>query len=132
MRINENMSENDLYRVFQFTCMPLIMGVPLSLAVFEKGNNHLAISAGINGEDFPFDYVKEIVELEDKRILNVKEDHHLEDVSFLIRVRHKTKLLAVVALGKSEVELTDHQFKFIKTVANIVMVAIENNTSNIN
>jgi len=41
-------------------------------------------------------------------------------------VKHKHKLLAVVLIGESPVQFSNHQSTLINTVANIVMVAIEN------
>jgi sigma-B regulation protein RsbU (phosphoserine phosphatase) len=125
--INNNMSETNLYKVFELTCTSLLSGVPVGLVVLEDEIGHLVIESHFHLKEEVITSAINLASHAPDKCIEVSSDKSLPDINQLIRVRHKTKLLAVVLVGQSgNQSVSEHQLNLIKTVANIVMVAIEN------
>jgi len=127
--INANLPEESLYKIFYFTCLSTFQFDSLALVVFEDDEGKVAASKKINlsEKDLKFfndyEFPTGAVPRED---LNIGEEFDFIDV--FIPVVHKSKKLAVVLIGDEDqsYENAKSRFTFIQTLANIIMVAIEN------
>ena len=127
--INSNLPEEALYKIFYFTCLSSFQFDSLSLVVFEKGKGKVMASKNmkLTDEDLQFfsdfEFPKNTA---DRETLNLGTEFDFIDV--FIPVVHKQKKLAVVLIGDEEQSYGNQKsrFTFIQTLANIIMVAIEN------
>ncbi len=127
--INANLPEDSLYKIFYFTCLSTFQFDSLSLIVFEGeegkvvASKKMTLSEGDLKFFNDFEFPEGAVARED---LDLGSKFDFVDV--LIPVIHKQKKLALVLIGDKNQshENEDSRFSFIQTLANIIMVAIEN------
>lgn len=120
--INNNQSEEDLYRIFYFICISNLRFRKFGLAV--KEDEHLIVkqSKGLEASQEMLDTLLEEENLKDIRF---SEEHPVWQV--VVPVSHQKKLLAFVLIGLKDGEQASlEDARFVKTLANIIMVAIEN------
>jgi sigma-B regulation protein RsbU (phosphoserine phosphatase) len=118
--INANIPEEHLYKVFFFTCISNLQLSEVALFVLEgdryieKFSHSIAFTTGdlemFQKHGFESDKIKAI------------HPH----ISQVFPVHHKDKLLAVLILGKHNEEELKESYSFLKTISNIVLIAIEN------
>lgn len=130
--INNNLSEEGLYRIFYFTCISMFKMKRLALIVLDEKNR--ASCKGQHNIKIETDHLKSVenYQFDGKGVFfnkNEKRLPHLEDFELILAVHHKEKRLAYVLM--SEVEGVNCQedlenLSFLQTMANIIMVAIEN------
>ena len=118
--INANIPEDDLYRVFYFTCISNLNLSQVALFVLEKDKFR---------ERFSHDLSFTTKDLESFHtagfdVNKVKEIY--PNISHVFPVRHKSVLLAVLVLGVHNNEELTQSYSFLQTISNIVIVAIEN------
>jgi sigma-B regulation protein RsbU (phosphoserine phosphatase) len=118
--INSNIPEEDLYRVFYFTCISNLQLSEVALFVFEKNKfiEKFSHDLSFTTKDL------ELFEKEKFDVEKVKEIH--PNISQVFQVKHKDKLLAVLFLGTHNSEEVQESYSFLQTLSNIVLVAIEN------
>lgn len=124
--INNNQSEEDLYRIFYFICISNLRFRKFGLAV--KEDEHLIVkqSKGVAASQEMLDTLLENDNFKDIRF---SADHPVWQV--VVPVSHNKKLLAFVLIGlKDGEEANMEDARFVKTLANILMVAIENKRLN--
>ncbi len=126
--INANMAEDDLYKIFYFTCISNLKYNKLALIVNE-GNWECKVNHRLKINEYDFDFLSNLDFSE--KVIVVTQDHEFnayQDIDFAIPISHKEKKLAVVLIGESDVEIKHdmHDFAFIRTLSNVIMVAIEN------
>ena len=127
--INANLPEDSLYKIFYFTCLSSFRFDSLSLVVFENDSGIVVASKNMNLSESDlkifndFEFLSDTVARED---LELGSEFDFIDV--VIPVVHKNKKLAVVLIGDEDqsYENEKSRFSFIQTLANIIMVAIEN------
>lgn len=126
--INNNLSADKLFRIYEFILRAQIS--VKKLAVFIKDDVYTCICQyGLKSEPD----IDEIIEsLEPYRRLTFIDDVNtppLDDFDIVVPVYHKEQPLAYTLLGKPEVdkyETLDEKIRFIQTISNIIVVAIEN------
>ena len=118
--INSNISEEKLYKVFYFTCISNLNLSEVALFVLEKESfvEKFSHSLSFTTRDL------QVFQENSFGLEEVKSTH--PDVNKVFPVYHKKKLLAVLMLGKHNVEEIEDSFSFLQTLSNIVLVAIEN------
>lgn len=128
--INNNLPEDSLYKIFYFICISDMKFKKMSLLVFEKEgvvekvNHWLKIPEEFLKNAEEFDASKKIIYCRD-----TGRPEGFEEVNIAIPVTHKQKKLAILLLGgfEDDDEKAHHtEFYFVQTLANIMMVAIEN------
>ena len=127
--INNNVSEDSLYKIFNFTLRSNLQLTKLALFVFDE-----TWSCKVN-----FGTAKNFIKTKlDSRFQLIKKIHQLtefEECAFhefdmVIPIAHKGETLALVFVGglNHHLENSDHDesLKFIQALSNIIVVAIEN------
>ncbi len=130
--INKNLSEDALYRIFYFTCISMFKIDCMALIVLDESNR--ASCKGQHNIKIQTEHLKSVENYQSDGkglFFNKKENRlpHLEEIELILAVHHEKKRLAYVLLGgvdgvESQEDLED--LSFIQTMANIIMVAIEN------
>ncbi len=123
--INNNFPTSALLRIYEFT-LKAQFSVP-KLMVFVKNEIWECVCAwGVNSEAKMIDVQNDLVQYERMTQLEEKKGK-LEDFDVVIPVIHQGKPLAYVLIGDMPENIsTDEQLKFIQTLTNIVIVAVEN------
>ncbi len=131
--INNNAPEDSLYKMYKFTLQGNLQVEKLALYVFEDDDSkwHCKVDFGTN-LDFS------TIELEAEALSEIRDISPVDHVDFstdsfnefdvIIPVFHKDKVLAYVFLdsNESDSELNDVDTRFVQTLSNIIIVAIEN------
>lgn len=119
--INANIPQEHLFKVFEFTCKSLLVDTEVSLYVVE--GNQLKpkfIASSVFSEGL----LEELLDSGPDDLQMVQKRH--PEVNQLFAVRHKKKLLAVLVIGKVSHTDSNSSFSFLRTLSNLVMVAVEN------
>lgn len=120
--INNNQSEEDLYRIFYFICISNLRFRKFGLAVKEEEHLVVKQSKGLKASQ---EILDELLEDENLKDIRFPENHPVWQV--VVPVSHNGKLLAFVLIGLKDGEQANvEDARFVKTLANILMVAIEN------
>jgi phosphoserine phosphatase RsbU/P len=127
--INTNVSEDSLYKIFNFTVISNLYIKKLALFVFdEKWSCKVSFGSKKN-------YYK--IKL-DERVKMIKNIHRMvefdhcefEEFDMVIPIAHKGETIALVFVGGLDVHMASHDdgenIKFIQALSNIILVAIEN------
>ncbi|WP_296620831.1 PP2C family protein-serine/threonine phosphatase [Marivirga sp.] len=127
--INENLPEDSLYKIYNFTLRANLKLGKLMLLVQENKQWEQKLSFGTQ-KDYADINADELVQ--SRKILFNSDlfDSPFEEFEVAIPVFHKNELLAIAFLGgvsnAQEKELIEHHLNFIQALTNIIMVAIEN------
>lgn len=129
--INENLPENSLYKIYNFTLRANLKLGKLMLVVKDEKQWELKLSFGTVKDYTKID--ENSYQLVDKRKILFPTDlvdSPFDEFEVAIPVFHKNNLLAIVFLGgvanSEERELIENHLNFIQALTNIIMVAIEN------
>ncbi len=121
--INVNVREEDLYRIFLFTCLANLSLSSFALAVTENGIPKIKISQILDPSVDELVSVLNEISKSNERKYRVR----LSNSCVVLPVRHKEDVLGFLLLEEIEGNnFDDSDLNFIKTLANILMVAIEN------
>lgn len=129
--INENLPEDSLYKIYNFTLRANLKLDKLMLLVQDKHQWEQKLSFGtqLNYSEIE----KSAYKLAEKRKILFNTDlvdSPFSEFEVAIPVFHKNELLAIVFLGgvanPEEKELIENHLNFIQALTNIIMVAIEN------
>ena len=128
--INNNVAEDSLYKIFNFTLRSNLNINKLGLfALDDFWGCKVHFGTKKNFHQIKLDSRFEMI----KRIHKLSEfdgecDFH--EFEMVIPVAHKTKTLALIFIGGIDPEASDHDkeemLKFIQALSNIIVVAIEN------
>lgn len=127
--INNNVSEESLYKIFNFTLRSNLDIKKLALFVYDeiwncKVNFGTKLNFGKNKLDDRFKMIKRIHQLSEF------EQCDFHEFDLVIPISHKEDTLALVFVGglNSDQENREHDegLKFIQALSNIIVVAIEN------
>ncbi len=126
--INNNFSTSALFRIYEFI-LRAQMGIQRLLVFIKNDNWDCVCNSGVS------DIYKEIVVENDLfpfrsiATLNNNKNRKLEEFDVIIPVYHKATALAYVLFGDLKTDENDsleEKLKFIQTITNIVIVAVEN------
>jgi len=129
--INENLPEESLYKIYNFTLRANLKLGKLVLLVQDKKQWELKLSFGTKKDYAEVDESAHQL-VAKRKILFPADlvDSPFDEFDVAIPVFHKDELLAVVFLGDvtnaEEKELIENHLNFIQALTNIIMVAIEN------
>lgn len=134
--INNNLSEESLYKIFNFTLRANLNIQKLALYVFneeERGKGYWECKTNFGTEisftnvmlNEHFLPISSITSIED-----LKEPGFFDEFDIVIPVSHKNRMLSLVFLGGLQKEIegqpTEIGTTFIQALSNIIIVAIEN------
>lgn len=127
--INNNLSEEALYKIYHFTLRGNLRLSKLALFVSDEGWK-CKIDYGTDRTYGEVDFPKELTD--NRKILETQElsSSAFQEFDVAIPVHHQNDLLAYVFLGgvqadNEESSINEH-LNFIQALSNIIMVAIEN------
>ena len=126
--INNNLPEDDLYKIYKFTLLADFNVKKLALYVLDN-QWQCKVNFGV-GHDFCKNHLPHhFADLTTPTKLTTK-DNDFSKFDFVIPVLHKTRLLALVFVGdlKSNIDRKNlsSETTFLEALTNIVLVAIEN------
>jgi len=125
--INQNMGEKDLYKIFYFTCMANLRIPHIALIVNENGSYTTKINHSINPELKFIDDLIDFTTTSEDKIIKIDNQKGFEKAGVVLPVLHKKHILALILIGKEQLEQCNKDdLNFVKTIGNIIMVAIEN------
>lgn len=127
--ISQNVSKEDLYKIFKFTLKGNHLIKKVALFVKENGKWDCATQFGGN-----IDFTKvnnELFESIPKHVHEPRGKYSLifEDFDVVLPVYHKDNVLAYVFVDGDETfgeELRNERFDFIQTLSNVLLYAVEN------
>jgi len=123
--INNNFPISALLRIYEFT-LKAQFSVPKLLVFVKNEEWECVCSSGVSSEVKAIDAEKVLLHFDRMTRLDKKENK-LKDFDVVIPVIHQGKPLAYVLIGDMpENNSTEEQLKFIQTLTNIVIVAVEN------
>lgn len=129
--INENLPEESLYKIYNFTLRANLKLGKLMLMVQERNQWELKLSFGTQKNYSDMDNQAYQLVKSHRILFNADLfDSPFEEFEVAIPVFHKNELLAIAFLGgvsnSQEKELIENHLNFIQALTNIIMVAIEN------
>ncbi|MCP4460546.1 MAG: PP2C family protein-serine/threonine phosphatase [Cytophagales bacterium] len=125
--INNNLSEDDLFRIYKFTLLGDLKVAKMALFVWSNGKWEYRIHLGTE-----FDWTD--YELDD-RFDNIKDEFscnptegHFGEFQKVFPILHKEKVLALLFMSEVEVLFRSkvEDLTFVKALTNIIIVAVEN------
>jgi sigma-B regulation protein RsbU (phosphoserine phosphatase) len=124
--INNNFSEEDLYKIYNFTLRANLSIKRVAFFVWDNEFWICKIHFGV--EEITLHNINPAAYIKDNStsIVNIKPEGNFD---VLIPVVHKNTVLAAVFVGCDDSfnqEIKKHLFKFIQTLSNILLVAIQN------
>jgi sigma-B regulation protein RsbU (phosphoserine phosphatase) len=127
LAINDNLSREDLFNIFQNTLAKLKIE-KLALFIFnEQWTN--ALSCGVKNI-IDIDVERELIQFTEISEVNFKSNQALSAFDLVIPVYHQTKAIAYLLIGDAVeangVSPLIKHLNFIQTFTNIIVVAIEN------
>ena len=126
--INANMPENSLYKIFQFILLANLNIKKLALYVFNDCWE-CKVNIGTEEKYAEIDLPDEVFELKDITVLSSLSLKKFTEFELVIPIAHKEEVLAYVFVGKISVgenEQREDILSFVRTLSNIILVAIEN------
>ena len=127
--INNNMSEEALYKIYEFTLRANLLIRKLALFVFDDDwNCKIWFGTQLSCEnEVP---APDVLELQKVTQLDSSRNDVFGEFDYVLPVIHKQRMLALVFVGDMQVrdkETTpSSELRFIQTLSNIMLVAIEN------
>ncbi|MFQ3214390.1 MAG: sigma-B regulation protein RsbU (phosphoserine phosphatase) [Marivirga sp.] len=128
--INENVAEDSLYKIYNFTLRANLSLSKLLLLVKDGGNWSTKVQFGTEREYLAYQLD---ASLSEKSVISHREalvNTHFNEFEVGIPVFHKGNLLAMVFLGgiavNGHTKSLENRLNFIQALTNITMVAIEN------
>ena len=125
--INNNLSEDDLFRIYKFTLFGDLKVAKMALFVREKDNwvHRVHLGTEYNWTDFSlgdrFDSITEELAVD-------AEDGHFGEFEKVFPILHKDRVLALLFMSEVE-KLFNKEVEdltFVKALTNIIIVAVEN------
>ena len=125
--INRNIEEKELYQLFLEACMSNL-DIPQFSLVIKKEDSFLAVlDKDINPD---LNFTNEIIGLIKQTndwVIQLEKQKGFEKAGIVMPVRHKKQVLGMIFIGKQDIDkYTENDFHFVKTLGNIVVMAIEN------
>ncbi len=121
--INNNMSEDNLYKIYEFTIRANQNISQLVLIVKDEGDWDQKVVYGVNSiEDLMLD--RDYLEINE--VTSIKNPQNSMGFEWAIPVKHKNNMLAVVLVAQSQIHSEQLNTTFLQAISNLIIVAIEN------
>ncbi len=121
--INNNMSEDNLYKIYEFTIRANQHISQLVLIVKDEGDWDQKVMYGVNSiEDLMLD--RDYLEINE--VTPIKNPQNSMGFEWAIPVKHKNNMLAVVLVAQSKNYPDQLNTIFLQAISNLIIVAIEN------
>ena len=121
--INNNMSEENLYKIYEFTIRANLVISQLVLIVKDEEDWDRKVIYGLNSiEDMLLD--KNYLEIDE--VTAIAEPDELMGFEWAIPVKHKDKMLAIVLVAQAHGQVEQLNTTFLQAISNLIIVAIEN------
>lgn len=131
--INDNLPEEDLYKIYGFTVRGNLKLKKLALYVLDDKKNELddpwkcKVNFGTSVPFYTQPFDKEFLAYEEIKSINKIENSPFNEFQKIIPIAHKDKQLAFVLIsGYEEKKDQEINTNFIQALSNIIIVAIEN------
>ncbi|GIV33845.1 MAG: hypothetical protein KatS3mg031_1380 [Chitinophagales bacterium] len=124
--INNNLSIASLLRIYEFT-LRAQFSVPRMMVFLKNEVWECVCAYGVGPEARNIDVPKDLIWID--KLTRVSSSKHpvLADFEVVIPVQHQDRPLAYVLIGDLDKRFSsDEQLRFIQTLTNIVLVAVEN------
>jgi len=127
--INNNLSEESLYKIFNFTLRANLNVNKVALYVFEETWD-AKVNFGTKKDFLKIKIQKDILNLEDITDLSKLKVGDFNEFDTVIPIRHKAKIIAFLFVQTGEIKiegkLTETSTNYLQALTNIIIVAIEN------
>lgn len=126
--INNNFSTSALFRIYEFI-LRAQMGIQRLLVFIKNDSWDCVCNSGVSDQFKEIDVEVDLVAFRNIATLNNGKYPKLSEFDVIIPVYHKDTPLAYVLIGDLKTDDNDsleEKLKFIQTITNIVMVAVEN------
>lgn len=125
--INNNLSEEDLFRIYKFTLMGDLKVAKMALFVWDKETWVYRVHMGTSHDwtdavlDNRFDNIQDELAID-------SSDGYFGEFQKLFPILHKGKVLALLFMSEVEVFFKSpvEDFTFVQALTNIIIVAVEN------
>lgn len=131
--INNNLAEESLYKIYNFTLRANLNIKKLGLYVLNEQNNLWECKANFGTQTDFTDHVlnKSFLSVQDVlQVKNIAESGLFEEFDTVIPISHKDRMLALVFVGGLQRDIDGQSAEisttFIQALSNIIIVAIEN------
>ena len=123
--INNNLPEESIFKIFEFTLRANLLIQKLALFVFDEKWS-CKVNFGSTIDCFALEIPKQFLEIQ--TITEVSDsDGSFSEFEHVMPVRHKSELLALVFVeGLKEKPGRNNASNFVQAISNIILVAIEN------
>lgn len=121
--INNNMSEENLYKIYEFTIRANLNISQLVLIVKDGADWGQKVVYGLSSID---DLLLEQTYLEINKVTSIKDPENSKGFEWAIPVKHKNNMLAVVLVAQSKDQPEELNTTFLQAISNLIIVAIEN------
>ena len=124
--INDNLDEEALFRIYDFTIRANLNISKLVLYVYDNGWN-CKVNFGTSNDYTKLDLPADIIDAGEKSesIESILKDP-FDEFSIILPVRHKSQMLAFVFATPSDQEQEDINTTFLQAISNLIVVAIQN------
>lgn len=119
--INNNMSEKNLFKIYEFTIRANLNVSQLLLCVKEGDEWERKVAFGVELDEGQMD--RSYYEVDNVTPITGQEYNGFQ---WIIPVKHKKKLLAVVLVAQKERDEEQLNITFLQAISNLIIVAIEN------
>lgn len=126
--INNSLSSDKLFRIYEFILRAQI-SVKRLVVYLQDVTLNCICQYGLDPDFNPDVLTEEIISYNRLTFFDEAPNAALKDFDLIIPVYHKDKPLAFALLGEPDVdenETLDEKIKFIRTITNIIVVAVEN------
>lgn len=126
--INNNFSTSALFRIYEFI-LRAQMGIQRLLVFIKNDNWDCVCSSGVSDAYREIVVENDLLSFRNIATLNNNNNPKLDEFDVIIPVYHKDNPLAYVLIGDLKTDENDsleEKLKFIQTITNIVIVAVEN------
>jgi phosphoserine phosphatase RsbU/P len=126
--INNNFSTSALFRIYEFI-LRAQMGIQRLLVFIKNDKWDCVCNSGISDLYREIDVDIDLSSFRNIATINVSRNEKLKEFDVIIPVLHKDTPLAYVLIGDLKTDDNDsleEKLKFIQTITNIVIVAVEN------
>lgn len=121
--INNNMSEDNLFKIYEFTIRANLNISQLVLIVKDGEDWDQKVVYGVK---FIEDLMLDQYYLEISKVTTVKDPESLLGFEWVIPVKHKNNMLAIVLVAQSVDQPEELNTTFLQAISNLIIVAIEN------
>ncbi len=125
--INKNIGEEDLYQIFFNTCMSKLEFPQFAFVIEEHGEYLTILDKAFNPKLKHAEGVVQIIQKTNAKIIKLDKQKGFEKAGVVMPIRHKERVLGMIFIGKEKLDnYTQNDLHFVKTLGNIIMMAVEN------